>query len=570
MDKPKILTLNLKSEAVESLKSHKFNLYEGSLGKIVQTNNGRGEHKYCLLNFDFPDNLHEYDIIVVDAQFTESIKYDHEEHSRKKNKSENNIYLLSKYPQTIFDPRPHAAHILIEEIREIMRHDSMIIVMQGSVETMKYCVARENGIYPDIKGYNEYHIYNFLPFNHFSSNKSGTETKVVTKPGELTNFLNKYNSQFTYLNTFRHPTVWDDDERINDPNFIPLVVNRDEEIVSHAFFYEKTGIYMFPCLDDYSSFIVDFLERIAPSIQPAIFPESTKGSWRDSPDYFLPNHKNLLEQKKLLIEEYESKIKAKDVEIHQNKEKFGFLHQMLLETGDDLVSATIKFLEWLGFENVLDMDDEDPETLEEDIQIATEKGLLVIEVKGIGGTSKDDECGQISKIRYRRAEERGSFDVFGLYIVNHQRHLPPNDRENPPFTANQIRDAINDKRGLLTTYQLFKLYFSIQKGLISKEEAREAIYSYGLVEFKPANLQFIDTIAEIFLEGSVFIINLNDVEIKIGDKLYVEKNGIFEIIEIKGLQVDDTDVQSANSGEVGVKSSSKVKKKSLVYIKNMS
>src|SRR5690606_22661064 len=142
----------------------------------------------------------------------------------------------------------------------------------------------------------------------------------------------------------------------------------------------------------------------------------------------------------------------------------------------------------------------------------------------------------------------------------HQRHLPPNNRVNPPFTDNQIRDAKNDKRGLLTTYQLFKLYFSIEAGLISKDEAREAIYTYSLIEFKPANLQFIDTISEIFLEGSVFIINLDNVEIKIGDKLYIEKNGTFDIIEIKGLKVNDVNVQSANTGEVGVKSSSKVKK----------
>ena len=71
----------------------------------------------------------------------------------------------------------------------------------------------------------------------------------------------------------------------------------------------------------------------------------------------------------------------------------------------------------------------------------------------IGGTSKDEECSQIFKIKSRRMKELKRFDVFGLYIVNHQKHLPPLNRENPPFTENQIQDAINDERGLLTTWQ---------------------------------------------------------------------------------------------------------------------
>ena len=117
----------------------------------------------------------------------------------------------------------------------------------------------------------------------------------------------------------------------------------------------------------------------------------------------------------------------------------------------------------------------------------TEDGLLVIEIKGIGGTSTDGQCSQIEKIKNRRMQERRNFDVFGLYIVNHQRYQPPLLRENPPFKREQIQDAENDKRGLLTTWQLFNLYFSIKNGCISKEEARKALLKYGLIEFSPQN-----------------------------------------------------------------------------------
>ena len=36
---------------------------------------------------------------------------------------------------------------------------------------------------------------------------------------------------------------------------------------------------------------------------------------------------------------------------------------------------------------------------EEDLQIDTESALLAIEVKGIGGTSTDSDCNQITKNR---------------------------------------------------------------------------------------------------------------------------------------------------------------------------
>lgn len=566
MDEPKILTLNLKANTLKKLKEHKYNIYEGSLGNLIQTNIEKGESKFCLLNHDFPENLHEYQIVIVDIQNVESIPYVESENIRTNNKYEDNVYLLSKYPQTVFDPRPHAAHFLNNRIREIMRHDSMLIVIQGKEETIKYTIV-DKGRHTEVLGYEEYRIYEFLPFDFFSRNKTGIETKIAIKSGELTNFLAKYNSQFKYLNIFTQPTVWEGDERINDPNFIPLVLNQDDEIVSYAFFHEKTGIYLFPCLDDYSSFIVDFLEGIAPSIHPTIFPTSTIGSWRNSSEYYLPNHKELLEQKNFLEEEYEDKLNEKNIEIQENKEKFEFLHEMLLETGSNLVSATTKFLEWLGFENILNMDDENPDTLEEDLQIETQKGLFVIEVKGIGGTSKDNECGQISKIRYRRAEERGKFDVFGLYIVNHQRHLPPNDRENPPFTKEQIRDAINDKRGLLTTYQLYNLYFSIHEGLILKEDAREAMYSHGLIEFKPSNLVEIGMIEKTFMKGFVFLLQLNQNEIKKGDRLFIERNGKFKSIIVEELKIKEDVVELAVNCRVGIKSDSKVYEKSIVYFK---
>ncbi|MFV9483150.1 hypothetical protein ACNI3T_04890 [Christiangramia sp. ASW11-125] len=215
------------------------------------------------------------------------------------------------------------------------------------------------------------------------------------------------------------------------------------------------------------------------------------------------------------------------------------------------------------------MDSEIDGIKEEDIQIESDKGLLVIEVKGIGGTSKDSECSQISKIKYRRARERNKFDVYGLYIVNHQRHIPAKERENPPFTPQQIQDALNDERGLLTTWQLFRLYHTISNDIITKSEARNLLYSYGLISFKPENLTQLGVIEEVFQKGKIFILEIGENEISIEQSLFVEKNNEFKKIVIQDLQVDGESVKKASNSEVGIKSDETVKKKSKVWIKNL-
>ena len=154
------------------------------------------------------------------------------------------------------------------------------------------------------------------------------------------------------------------------------------------------------------------MENIAPTIHPTLFPNSSQKKWTNSKEYSLPNHQKLLAEKEAIRKEYELKTKKKETEILDNNKKYSFLHEILTETGDKLVFSVINFLKWLGFQNVIDMDEKAETIKEEDIQIENDKGLLVIEVKGIGGTSKDTECSQISKIKYRRAKQRESFDVF--------------------------------------------------------------------------------------------------------------------------------------------------------------
>ncbi|MFA5428025.1 MAG: hypothetical protein WC279_07435 [Sulfurimonas sp.] len=182
---------------------------------------------------------------------------------------------------------------------------------------------------------------------------------------------------------------------------------------------------------------------------------------------------------------------------------------------------------------------------------------------------KDSECSQISKIKHRRCKERNSFDVFALYIVNHQKHIAPLQRQNPPFTEHQINDAIHDERGLLTTWQLYNLYFDIENGVITKEEASGALLKFGLVEFKPTDLIKIATCEKLYQNGTICSININNLELKVGDKLFIEKNNKFTTVTILEIQENKKTIESISNGQIGLKLSKAIKNDSIIWKKEL-
>ena len=150
--------------------------------------------------------------------------------------------------------------------------------------------------------------------------------------------------------------------------------------------------------------------------------------------------------------------------------------------------------------------------------------------------------------------------------MNHECHKPPEERENPPFNRIQIEDAENDERGLLSTYDLFKLYFNIEGGFISKKDARSALFKYGLVKFDPSNSQFVAKPAEIHHGGFVVIFELKGVVLAMGMSVIVVDNGRCRWAEIIEIQVDGQSVEVVKVGEIGVKLSERVNKDTELWL----
>ena len=295
-------------------------------------------------------------------------------------------------------------------------------------------------------------------------------------------------------------------------------------------------------------------------------------SWLTNQEYELPEIIKLNRDKEEALRLYEKTIVQKDEEIKTIRKKYEFLYDMLIETGDTLVTNVKQYLEWLGFDNVQSMDEEvkEGEDFQEDLQIHLDNNeLLIIEVKGLYGTSKDNECSQISKIELRRIHERKYSNVHSLYIVNNERGKEPLKRQMPPFTDSQIKDAKFAHRAMTYTYQLFNMYFEIEAGIITKEEARNALFQNGLVDFR-SNFKSLGKPYNYFKNNKVACIELHDTILSVGDKVYFEDDRKrLNVVEIVNIQVDRQNTQTARDGKVGIEFNMKVPKGAVLLYKNL-
>ncbi|EKO3672439.1 hypothetical protein M3923_001082 [Vibrio metschnikovii] len=567
--KPMICLFDFGEDVEKELENLRFNYVTASFGSTVKVANKGYEEKLLRLNHDYPSNLHEFDIVMLDLTIEKSEDFDASQHSLKNTTGHKAYALLSKYPEQVFDPRPYSINIVSNEINELARKKAIVIAFCGSAIASEYQIVEIAEYGASVKEKKSYSNHKFYKGFSGSKNRHGRKVVLPEKGSKLSPLFNQHLDGIEYRSVFNHPDIWEDGKHQKDSNFIPLLLNERDEIVSYAHFQNESLVLVFPDIEDKASFVASLFKTYLPEIMPDIFPFHGEFGWLENGDYLLPGESKLLQEKADIEDKYVKDINENEISLLKLKSEFKFLTDLISETGDVLVSSIEHYLKWLEFESVVNFDDTNPDTLEEDIQVDCGNRFLVIEVKGIGGTSTDKDCSQISKIRYRRAEQRGKFDVFGLYIVNHQRYMPPKSRSNPPFTENQVKDACHDKRGLLTTYDLYKAYFLIEDGILQKSDVRESLFKTGLITLEPEGLVSIGIPHELFMNGQVAIVNLNDTTLAVGDTLIVRKQGDYSRAKVESLQVDGNEVDACNKGEVGIKLDRKLKKNSELFVRKL-
>lgn len=574
--KTRVLCVDMEQDIIDFLKSESLEVYNGGFGPIIDARNFESNLDVLPLKLDLniPDNLHEYSVIIEDlSAHRETITYDYTKNDVKGKfyDAEDNFRCLClKRPQNIFDPVPLGAAFIDNSLK--YKEDFLIkILFQAKRYEVGYYQMNSNYYREDVFG----RFSNYQYVNNFTLNAKCGDCVIVANNKLAKTLFAGLVDQISYVQTYFHSYHYDTDgiTRINNKNFLPLLTNGQGEIISYAYYEENKCItIMFPILQDKRLLLERLFKDFLYQNFSELFPLQKENSWITKQEYELPEIIKLNRDKEEALRLYEATIIHKDKQIKEFREKYDFLFDMLIESGEVLVKNVKQFLEWLGFENVVSMDEivKEGEDFQEDLQIHLAKNdLLIIEVKGLYGTSKDNECSQISKIELRRIHESKYSKVHALYIVNNERGKEPLKRQIPPFTESQIKDAKFAHRAMAYTYQLFNLYFEIEAGIITKEEARNSLFQNGLVDFR-SNFKSLGTPYDYFKNNKVACIELHDTILSVGDKVYFEDDRkILNMVEIINIQVDRQNKQTVKGGKVGIEFNMKIPKGAVLLYKHL-
>ncbi|MHA2062186.1 MAG: hypothetical protein ACW963_07865, partial [Candidatus Sifarchaeia archaeon] len=173
---------------------------------------------------------------------------------------------------------------------------------------------------------------------------------------------------------------------------------------------KKGCILILPQLSKKPEAIVTLLREVLPDISPILFPHIEGFRWVERDEYefdsILECKAKKDEVKKKAVEELEEI----DKKISEERTTLGFLHQMLTATGSDLVKSVELCLRLIGFEQVLNVDEEmdkqdETGAKQEDIQLHDKSPVLLMEVKGLSGLPREADTIQVVKYVPRRMKE---------------------------------------------------------------------------------------------------------------------------------------------------------------------
>lgn len=563
----RVLGINLSDEVYDFLEGEGMDVYHGSYGPKVDARKVDLDWNSLpiKLQWNLPDNIQEYCIVIEDMFHKEVEPYTHDKNNKDKAITEDAtdvMKLCLNRPQNMFDPVPLGCYMINAGL-SIRKGMVIKILFQDRIYQVAY-FGKDTHHY-DPKLLWKYTNYQYIE-NFCGKIMSGDRVKMVDN-GLSHRLFEGLTSDISYVQTYEPPLMpgLNYGEKKPNENFYPLLTNLQGDVISY-FFYNRASnsfTFMLPQVKDKKEVLNQLVNSVLYKHFSELFPLQTTHAWLSNSEYELPEVIRLEQDKSEIEAKAKADIQQKDEEIKACHDKVDFLYGMLTDTGDDLVDDVVTYLKWLGFEDVKKADDdvEEDGLLQEDIQVRfNEKDILILEVKGVHGTSTDNECSQIGKNILRRVHEHIYNNVYGLYIVNNEMGKEPLKRTLPPFNGTQIKDAENSYRGLAYTYQLFNLYFEIENNIITKEEARQSLLDYGLVNFRKS-FNSLGKPYKYYKDNSIVCLDLHDTEIKVGDNLYFEDNRKrLQRCQILSIEQDKTSLHSAANGRTGIKLDTTVQK----------
>lgn len=534
IEKPKIMLIDLPATVERRLSGLRHNVTSGTFGKAFQGKPGQ----FVGFNHSLP-LLHEQDIVIIDVEDPGLDKRVEAPPLPDALSPDTHLCVIPER-QSYFNPRPLIAQTYREAFHSLTSRGSIIVAFAGSehIEHYYFRTWGRGGYAQEGDASN----YDWSPADIYAVSRQGTE--VIFNDSDVFGHLARSLGQaVSYSALF--PRLGAED----------YVIARSSlgEPVGFARKIESGLLVILPRFEDYGSVLEMMLAETLVDLAPQLFPNSTRHTWLSRPEYQWPEVLELHARRRELVKEYESKIAEVDQQTATEEGRLSFLHGVLSGTGSDLVDDLARTLRFVGFGDVRVMDP-GRRTKEEDIQIWDSGRPFLIEAKGLSGCPAEADCQQILKYVVRRQREYSRTDIGGVFVVNHQRHVPGTDRTSA-FTQPQIDDAEHNGYALTTTWDLFWAIIATMKGLLDLLDIQAALLSQiGQVDYIPRSWRELGRIKHYYPQPRAALVELYDGEtLRVGDMVaFLSDERRYEQ-QVESLQVEGQPVEQVSSGvEFGI------------------
>ena len=540
-DKPKIMLLDMGDKCEAVLRDAGYNVSVGTFGYPCDVKRSTKVFPVVLDGLELP-NFEEQEIIVANTLCPPATG-----DSPAESPGDGVSGIWQEANRGSIDPRPlsmtHARHAF----GRILNHGGIAIVMLSRRYEVKYFGGSLSS-YAGFRDENEFKLSNWSFLRQLdkleSSDDDGSEIKFVRKSGDFGALLKRgvKGANFTC-------TVSPDYQQ--ESNWISVATNKYDDCVAGVLMKDdpKCCLIVLPQMPEFHSVLPELIGYWCAQWRPHLFPYHEGKTWLFKERYELPEITQLRKEKQRIETEAEEQAQQLDTKIQEIREENKDWYTLLNGTGGELVGAVIRALERLGFKQVIDVDGElraegEIRNLREDIRIHDQSPILVIDVKGIAGCPEDAGATQSEKHALMRAKEFQG-DVQPLTIINHERNIPPHDRNPNPYRKEIIENAEQTGLGLMTTWDLFRLLQNKDALGWRDDNVKAVLYRKGRIEPIPSHYAEVGIIAHAW-ERALGVVPTQPVGA--GSRFAIEIGDRFEEIVAETLQVNDDPVNEAPAG----------------------
>ena len=547
---PRILLIDLKEQARPVLEAEGYNVRTGTFGTPYTVDKSDGLVP-VLLDVQFP-NYTEQEIVAIDLLCEHTLGQPHGK--KLVTKGQNDWWI--RCSTGIVDPRPRVMSMVRESFDRILSHGGVFVmfahvrspqkIQYGCVDQFDSFIVKESFVVDN------WSFLSILLDNRLEVKTDLGEEITVLHKGSLPGHALWEHSKEAFFSCTLDPY------RLGE-RWTTLAENKYKQPVAGLVMIDNGKdtppgfLLVFPQLPNKTAFITDLLKNVLPNLSPHLFPDHEGARWVHRPEYELPKVLEIKGEIEQIQQVTNARVAELERAIEQEQESESYWYDLLTGTGDTLVAAVKRTLELLGFSVVVDMDQEieEAETTEqkrEDLQIRDTSPLLLVEVKGLTGIPKDADALQVWKYLSPRMKELEQFDINGLSIVNHQRNIPPLERDEP-FRDDILVNAV-DKFGLLTTWDLFRLLRSFVKNNWEHEQVRELFYQDGRIQPVPTHYSMIGVVEKFYKKVPAVIVPIETGQVQMGDRIAFELPVEFYEQTVDSLRLNDNVVDEVTQGEV--------------------